>query len=298
MDKGIPPVMKYRSLGDTGIETSVIGLGVEHLKKRSTDYIAEVVRRAIDAGINYFDLVWSFPHVIEGVAKGVEGVDDVHLVVHLGSSYRKDKYTRAKTVKKCEETFRETLDRLEQDKVSVINLHYIGGIKRWDEVTKDGGVLDLAVRLREEGLGEIIAISTHTLDVVRYAVDHPEISSVMYQVNMANHTLTGRDEVLSYCSENGVGLVAMKPYAAGNLLKTGRKVKFPDYKTGGLKAEFRIPKTITDVKCLHYTLDQPGVNCVVTGSNGIEELESTLRYLTVGDEEKDFTSVLSALVPL
>ena len=62
MDKGIPPVMKYRSLGDTGIETSVIGLGVEHLKKRSTDYIAEVVRRAIDAGINYFDLVWSFPH--------------------------------------------------------------------------------------------------------------------------------------------------------------------------------------------------------------------------------------------
>jgi len=169
---------------------------------------------------------------------------------------------------------------------------------RRPSVTKEGGVLDLAVRLRDEGLGEIIGISTHELGVVRCAVDHPEISSVMYQVNMANHTLTCRDEVLSYCSEKGVGLVAMKPYAAGNLLKTGRKVKFPDYKTGGLKAEFRIPKTITDVKCLQYTLDQPGVNCVVTGSNGIEELESTLRYLSATDDEKDYTSELTALVPL
>ena len=244
--------MEYRSLGDTGIETSVIGLGVEHLKKRSTDEITEVVKRAVDLGVNYFDLVWSFPHVIEGVAQGVKGKDDVHLAVHLGSSYRKDKYTRAKTVKKCEETFRETLERLEQDRVSVINLHYVKGMKRWEEVTKDGGVLDLAVRLRDEGLGEIIGISTHELDVVKCAVDHPEISSVMYQVNMANHQLTGRDEVLSYCKVKGMGLVAMKPYAAGNLLKPGRKVKFPDYKTGGLKAEFRIPKTITDVKCLHY----------------------------------------------
>ena len=171
-------------------------------------------------------------------------------------------------------------------------------MKRWEEVIKDGGVLDLAVRLRDEGLGDIMAISTHTMDVVRRAVDHPEVSSVMYQVNMANHQLTGRDEVLSYCKVKGMGLVAMKPYAAGNLLKPGRKVKFPDYKTGGLKAEFRIPKTITDVKCLHYSLNQPGVCCVVTGANGLEELESTLGYLTATDEELDFTSELSALVPL
>jgi predicted aldo/keto reductase-like oxidoreductase len=290
--------MEYRPLGDTGIETSVIGLGVEHLKKRSTDEITEVVKTAFDSGVNYFDLVWSFPHVIEGVAQGVKGKDDVHLAVHLGSSYRKDKYTRAKTVKKCEETFGETLERLEQDKVSVINLHYVKGMKRWEEVTKDGGVLDLAVRLRDEGLGEIIAISTHTLDVVRRAVDHPEISSVMYQVNMANHQLTGRDEVLSYCHDNGVGLVAMKPYAAGNLLKTGKKVKFPEHKTGGLKVEYRVPRSITDVKCIHYALNQPGVCCVVTGANGIEELESTLEYLTATDEERDYMSELSALVPL
>ena len=290
--------MEYRSLGNTGIETSVIGLGVEHLKKCSTDAIAEVIERAVDAGINYFDLVWSFPHVIEGVAQGTEGNDDVHLAVHLGSSYRKDKYLRVKTVKKCEETFRETLERLDRGSVSVINLHYIGGMKRWEEITKDNSVLDLAVSLRDEGLGKFIGLSTHTLDVVRRAVDHPEISSVMYQVNMANHTLTGRDEVLSYCMKNSVGLVAMKPYAAGNLLKTGRKVKFPDYKTGGLKAEFRIPKTITDVKCLHYSLNQPGVCCVVTGANGLEELDSTLKYLTASAEEKDYISELSSLAPL
>jgi predicted aldo/keto reductase-like oxidoreductase len=88
----------------------------------------------------------------------------------------------------------------------------------------------------------------------------------MYQVNMTNHNLEGRNEALSYCLKNGMGLVAMKPYAGGNLLQTNKKVNVPDYKTGGIKIEMRVPSSMTDVKCLHYTLSQTGVSCLVTGS--------------------------------
>lgn len=289
--------MEYRALGDTGIKVGVIGLGVEHLKKRSSEYIADVVERAVDSGVNYFDLVWSFPHVIQGVAKGV-GDRDVHLAVHLGSSYHNGKYLKAKTVRRCESTFFEVMKGLNRDKVSIINVSYVKDMKQWDFISKKNGILELAIRLRDEGYGEIVAISTHTLDVVKKAVEHPELRSVMYQVNMANHILTGRDEALCYCKDNGMGLVAMKPYAAGNLLKLGRKVKFPDHKTGGFKVEFRIPKTITDIKCLHYSLNQPGVCCIVTGANGIEELDSTLSYLTTTKAEKNYSTELTELVPI
>ena len=283
--------MEYRVLGSTGLKVSSLGLGVEHLKKQPTETIAEVVHEAVRSGINYFDLVWSLPDVIEGVSQGTVG-SDVHFAVHLGSSYRNGKYVKAKGVKKCEETFRETLDRLDRDSVSVINLHYIKGIKQWEEIIKPKGKLDLAIRLRDEGLGKIIAISTHELEVVRTAAEHPELASVMYQVNMANHNLPRRDEILNQCLDKGMGLVAMKPFAAGNLLKPGKKVKFPDYKTGGLRAEFKIPASLTHLKCLHYSLSQPGVNCVVFGVKNLQELEDNLRYFNVNKEERTFDDEL------
>jgi predicted aldo/keto reductase-like oxidoreductase len=287
-------IMEYRPLGNTGINISSFGLGVEHLKKESRENIAQVIKRAIIGGINYFDLVWSLPHVIEGVSQAIEE-SEVHLAVHLGSSYRNGKYVKAKSMKKSEDTFRETLERLEKDSVSIINLHYVRGLKQWNEAIKPNKILDLAVRLREEGLGRIIAVSTHELDVVKQAAIHPELSSVMYQVNMANHNLSGRDDILSLCAENGFGLVAMKPFAAGNLLKIGKKVKFPDYKTGGLKGEFRIPRSLTDFKCLHYSLSQVGVNCLVFGAKNIHELERNLRYFSSSVEERKYEKELSQL---
>ena len=286
--------MEYRVLGSTGLKVSMLGLGVEHFKKQPTENISEVTKKAVKSGINYFDLVWSLPHVIEGVSQGTAN-SDVHHAVHLGSSYRNGKYVKAKSTKKCEETFRETLDRLDRDSVSIINLHYIKGMKQWEEVVKPKGILELAIRLRDEGLGKIIAISTHELEVVKRAVDHPDLASVMYQVNMANHNLIGRDDVFNHCKKQGMGLVAMKPFAAGNLLKPGKKVKFPEYKTGGLRAEYRIPASLTNHKCLHYSLSQPWVNCVVFGVKTLQELENNLRYYDSSKEEKDYESELFSL---
>ena len=171
-------------------------------------------------------------------------------------------------------------------------------MKQWKEAIKPKGVLDLALRLRDEGLGRIIAISTHELDVVRLASDHSDLSSVMYQINIANHNLPGRDETLVYCKDNGMGLVAMKPYAGGNLLKFGKKVKFPEYKTGGLRTEFRIPASLTDVKCLHYSLSQVGVSCVVFGVKNVDELELNLNYLSSNEEDRVYDDEVSLLCDL
>lgn len=157
------------------------------------------------------------------------------------------------------------------------------------------GVLDLALRLRDEGLGKHVAISTHAVSVVKLAAEHPEISSVMYQVNLANHNLQGRDEALKLCMDKGMGVVAMKPYAGGNLLKAKKKVNFPEYKTGGVRAELKIPESMTNIKCLHYSLSQSGVRCVVSGPKTVQELRSTLSYFQSSEESRSFQSELVLL---
>src|ERR1700726_2764185 len=53
--------MRYRQLGRTGEQVSVIGLGGHHIgrQKNEKDSI-RIVRTAIDAGINFMDNCWDY----------------------------------------------------------------------------------------------------------------------------------------------------------------------------------------------------------------------------------------------
>ena len=65
--------MSQRILGRTGFRVSEIGIGTEHLKRVKRDKIAEIVQEALANRVNYFDLVWSFPTLLLGLADGMEG---------------------------------------------------------------------------------------------------------------------------------------------------------------------------------------------------------------------------------
>ena len=288
-------IVEYRKLGTLGIEVGTVGLGVEHLKNKPIEETSDVIREAVGLGVNYFDLVWSFPQITSAIGEGIRGNrKKVNLVVHLGSCYRGDKYVRNRTVKKCREVFEEVLGNLGTEYADVINLHYVNE-KDYSKIFKEGGILDLAKELVEEGKGRSIGLSTHDIDIVRRIASNPDINSVMFQVNMANHYLPGRDEAFELCVENGKGIVAMKPFAKAKLLKPNRKEKVSGYMTGGIVMKTKIPKGMTSAKCLHYSLSQPGVKVVVPGASSIEELRDCVNYYNVPVEEKVYETELEEL---
>jgi predicted aldo/keto reductase-like oxidoreductase len=52
--------MHYRKLGNTGMEVSVIGLGGVQLGSSEPEYAVQVVRKALELGVNYFDTARSY----------------------------------------------------------------------------------------------------------------------------------------------------------------------------------------------------------------------------------------------
>ncbi|HDS09700.1 MAG TPA: aldo/keto reductase [Firmicutes bacterium] len=97
--------MEYRKLGKTDLKVSAISLGTEHLWCKKYDVMDSVISHSIENGINYFDIVFSFPEYLKNLGKCFKGKrDKVFLTGHLrsGTHGEKDnKYRLTGDVKEC-----------------------------------------------------------------------------------------------------------------------------------------------------------------------------------------------------
>jgi len=115
---------------------------------------------------------------------------------------------------------------------------------------------------------------------------------VMHQVNSGNHLYAARNEALELCSRLRVGVVAMKPFAGGELLRAGQRVNIPAYKTGWKSMSLKVPGSTTSTKLLNYVLEQPAVCTVVTGVSSTSELSANLAYFAASADEKDHAQII------
>ena len=64
--------MKYRKLGNTGMEVSVVGIGCEGMLEDNCAMTAKLFDEAERLGINYFDLYASDPELRAAVGKALK----------------------------------------------------------------------------------------------------------------------------------------------------------------------------------------------------------------------------------
>jgi len=294
--------MIYRQLGKTGADVGVIGLGAEHLEHASRDTILSVVDEAVGNGVNYIDLFMASPNVRDSFGVALENRREKVMVAgHLGVALRNGQYYKTRDKALAEEYFDDLLVRLQTDHIDVLMLHFIDEPDDYEKVFGSGGLLELALRLKKEGKARFIGLSSHYVPVALKAVNSGYIDVLMFPVNPAFDTLpadmdveaiwqdssykeaaaTGdkptpqRRELYHTCAIQGVGLVAMKPYAAGRL--------FAKENPSGI--------VLTPAQCISYALSQPGVCTVVPGCRTAPEMRTALAFLTATNNERDYSGI-------
>jgi aryl-alcohol dehydrogenase-like predicted oxidoreductase len=80
--------MEYRKLGRTGLDVGVIGLGTEYLNQQPRETVVAAVREAIERGVNYIDLVFSFPAYLDNLGAALRGGYRVRTSCTLTTSTR------------------------------------------------------------------------------------------------------------------------------------------------------------------------------------------------------------------
>ena len=277
------------------MRVSAIGLGTEHLKDEPQETINAVMAQAVEGGINYMDLVFSLADLTGKLSKALQGRrEQVFLTGHLGSVEKNGQYQKTRSVSKSEATFSWLLDCLQTDHVDVLFLHNCDTQRDYQELTKAGGQMDLAMRLRDQGKARAIGFGGHTVATALQAVETGVVDVLMFPINLSGNAIQGKRELLASCAARGVGVVAMKPYAGGKLLSGESKLQMNRYLSGGASVKVAREGLITPVQCLSYVLSQVGVSVALPGCRSVAHVQAALAYLEASPQERDYTGILSA----
>jgi len=299
--------MKYRKLGDTGITVSEIGMGLEHLLDKDEKTVAGTIKTAMDGGVNYFDCHPGNSYEnsgdndsYEGFAKfgrAVKGLRDKYYTSYIAHS-------AARSPAAALPRFENWLKAVGTDYADVYMIQFCDRARDYEQVTGDNGVLSHALELKAAGKIRHIGISTHSAEIAFKAMENGSFGVLMYPVNPAFDVVTDEEQyktedlgtlwdaargftaagrsgaqprknVYSECERRGVGIIAMKPFGGGFLLKAEKDAGF------------------TPVNLMSYALAQSGVSTVVPGCTSPREISEILTYYTCDDAARDYSGAVA-----
>jgi aryl-alcohol dehydrogenase-like predicted oxidoreductase len=145
--------MEKRRLGRLGHESSVLIYGAAALGDVSQDVADRSVQEALDGGINHFDVAAGYGDAELRLGAVMDGMRDrIFLATKTGDRDGEAAWA----------SINASLERLQTDRVDLLQLHAVCDIPDLDRATRSGGALESAVRAQEEGLVGAVGITGHT----------------------------------------------------------------------------------------------------------------------------------------
>ncbi|MFG6335716.1 MAG: aldo/keto reductase, partial [Lachnospiraceae bacterium] len=175
--------MIYRDFGKTGLRVSAIGMGCEYVWTADEKQIFDLVRAAVDAGINYFDLFVGTPTTREYYGKALKGVrDKICLAGHLGCADKDGQYVKTRDEALCKDFLRQFYEKLDTDYIDVLFLHNCDDEADLNEIL-NGWMYAYAKELKDTGRVGFIGLSSHNTKIALNAVKSGKIDVLMFPVN-------------------------------------------------------------------------------------------------------------------
>ncbi len=266
--------MEYRKLGSTGINISSVGFGTMRLpvidKVQSNIDVKkakEVVRHAIDMGINYVDT--AYPYHIEGNSERA-------LKEILSDGYREKVYLGNKlsvwlcdTYEECEAFVEGQLERTGSEYFDLYFLHSID--ENFWKKAKKLNVFKLFDKLLAEGKIKHIGFSFHgRYELFEEIVNFYNWEFCIIQLNYMDTDYQAGIKGLEYAASKGLGVFVMEPLKGGQLAKeapeTVRKV--------WQKSKFSLTEA---ERGIGFVLNRPEVSCVLSGMNEISQVDENIK---------------------
>ena len=244
--------MIYRKLGLTGERLSAIGLGGSHIGKPSEQEGIQIVRSALDRGMNFLDNCWDYG----------DGECEVRMGKALRDGYRQKAFLMTKfdgrTRQAANQQLEVSLRRLGTDHLDLWQFHENNRLEDPDRFFAKGGALEAVQAAKQAGKIRYAGFTGHKdpsvhVRMLEMAQQHGfHFDSCQMPLNPLDaHFRSFANNVLPKLVEQGVAPLAMKTMGGGIILKSN---------------------TVTAKECLRYALNLPTA-VVITGCDSIPILD-------------------------
>ncbi len=147
--------MEKRRLGRLEHQSSVLIYGAAALSDVSQDVADRSIQEALDGDINHFDVAADYGDAEVRLGPWMSEIRDrIFLATKTGHRDRESAWQQINV----------SLERLQTDRVDLLQLHAIGDLGELDPATGPGGALEAAIHAQDEGLVGAIGITGHGHD--------------------------------------------------------------------------------------------------------------------------------------
>jgi uncharacterized protein len=267
---GVPPqspegTVPKKTLGRTGVQVSALGLGGYHLGSATTDQVAnEIVAKALDHGIDFFDNAWEYHDGLseERLGRALKGKRQSAFLMTKVCTHGRDKKLAMRMLE-------ESLRRLQTDHLDLWQIHEVIYESDPDLIFAPGGAAEALLDAKKQGKVRFVGFTGHKdpeIHLKTLAHDFP-FDTVQMPLNCFDSTFRSFEtHVLPEATRRGIAVLGMK-----SLGGSGEMVRH-----GGITAQ----------QGLRYAMSLP----VATTISGIDSMEVLDQNLAVATNFQPFTA--------
>lgn len=273
--------MIYKTLGKAKNKVSVLGLGAMRLpiiggenRQIDEDKAIEMIRYALDNGVNYVDTAWPYH----------EGQSEIVVGRALADGYREKTYLVTKlptwlvnSREDFDSILNQQLAKLNTDKIDYYLLHSLNK-EKWEKM-KDFGALEWAENKIKEGIIGEIGFSFHDeYGVFEEIIKAYDWGFCQIQYNFLDTNFQAGQKGLKLAAERGVDVVVMEPLRGGKLARAPEEI---------MNMWNRADKKRPLVEwALDWLWSQDEVTIALSGMSNLEQVKENIEYASRASANK------------
>ena len=309
--------MQKRQLGDTELNLTTVGLGTWAMggpwqfgwgPQDDNEAIAAILT-ALDKGINWIDTapIYGLGHSEELVGKALKQTKQKPLIATKCGLLWDEKNERAPYLKKesIRKECHESLKRLDVEAIDLYQMH-------WPEPEEDvGEAWEEMARLADEGKVRYIGLSNFKIEQIERIRKIHKVASLQPSYSMLHREV--EDELLGYCAQNNIGVIAYSPMQRG--LLTGKfsqerlaglplddhRRRNPDFHDPQFTATLQLVERLKEIAerngktlaqlAICWVLRRPEVTAAIVGARRPEQIAETAPASDWNLSEKDIEEI-------
>ena len=205
--------MEYVTLGKSGLKISRMGFGGIPIQRIDAEGTKVLMDKLIEYGINYIDTARGYTVSESFLGEALVGLRDKFILAT--KSMARDKEGMAKDID-------ISLSNLKTDYIDLYQVHN-PNVEQLKAVIEPGGALEALLEAKEAGKIGHIGLTAHSLEVFEMGLSLPWVETIMFPYNIVE--IQG-EELIRRCTEQNIGVIAMKPLAGGAIEDAALALRF------------------------------------------------------------------------